>query len=133
MGQPSDLLHVNPDVIQRLVDLARQINSRDFTDIPEGPEREMGGTEVMTLSEQHFDSTADEFRSIIDDLDPEQQQQVVALFRLGRGDYGLDEWADAVAVAREDWNESTADYLLGHPLLADYLATGMIVHGYDVE
>ncbi len=133
MPEPSNLLQVNPDVIQRLVDLARQIDSREFTGIPEDPEVQAGSTEVVALIEQEFDSTADEFRSIISDLDPEQQQQVVALFRLGRGDYAYEEWEDALAEAREDWNEDTAGYLLGHPMLSDYLTNGMILHGYSLE
>jgi len=133
MTEPSNLLQVNPDVIQRLVDLARQIDSREFTGIPEDPEVQAGSAEVVALTEQEFDSTADEFRSIINDLDPEQQQQVVALFRLGRGDYAYEEWEDALAEAREDWNVNTADYLLGHPMLSDYLTSGMILHGYSVE
>jgi len=133
MPEPSNLLQVNPDVIQRLVDLARQIDSQEFTGIPEDPEVQSGSAEVVALTEQEFDSTADEFRSIINDLDPEQQQQVVALFRLGRGDYAYEEWEDALAEAREDWNVNTADYLLGHPLLSDYVTGGMILHGYSVE
>lgn len=133
MPEPSNLLQVNPDVIQRLVDLARQIDSREFTEIPEDPEVQAGSAEVVALTEQEFDSTADEFRSIINDLDPEQQQQVVALFRLGRGDYAYEEWDDVLVEAREDWNENTADYLLGHPMLSDYLINGMILHGYSLE
>jgi Flp pilus assembly protein TadD len=133
MPEPSNLLQVNPDVIQRLADLARQIDSREFTGIPEDPEVQAGSAEMLALTEQEFDSTADEFRSIINDLDPEQQQQVVALFRLGRGDYAYEEWGDALAEAREDWNVNTADYLLGHPMLSDYLTNGMILHGYSLE
>ena len=133
MPELSDLLQVNPDVIQRLVDLARQIDSRELTEMPDDPEVQAGSAEVVALSAQEFDSTVDEFRSIIDDLDPEQQQQVVALFRLGRGDYAFEEWEDALAEARDDWNPSTADYLLGHPMLADGLANGMILHGYSLE
>jgi Flp pilus assembly protein TadD len=133
MTEPSDLLQVNPDVIQRLIDLARQIASEEFTEIPEDPEVQAGSAEVVALSAQEFNTTVDEFRAIIDDLDPDQQQQVVALFRLGRGDYTLEEWDDALAEARDDWNPDTADYLLGHPMLAEGLANGMILHGYNLE
>lgn len=133
MPEPSNLLQVNPDVIQRLVDLARQIDIREFTGIPEDPEVQALSAEVVALTEQEFDSTTNEFRSIISDLDPEQQQQVVALFRLGRGDYAYEEWEGALAEAREDWNVNTADYLLGHPMLSDYLTNGMIQHGYSLE
>jgi hypothetical protein len=44
---------------------------------------------------------------------------------LGPGDYAIAEWARALAEARERWNERTADYLIGTPLLADYLTEGL--------
>jgi hypothetical protein len=129
----TDRLRVNPEVVQRLVDLARQYHAREVTGIPEDPEVQAGAAEMTALTEHRFDHTADEFRSIIDDLEPDQQQEVVALFRLGRGDYEFEEWEDALAEAREDWNERTAAYLLGHPMLADELVMGMELHGHDLE
>ena len=44
---------------------------------------------------------------------------------LGRGDYAVSEWASALALARERWTEHTAEYLIGTPLLADYLTEGL--------
>jgi hypothetical protein len=129
----TDRLQVNPEVVQRLVDLARQYHAREVTGIPEDPEVQAGAAEVTALTENRFDHTVAEFRSIIDDLDPLQQQEVVALCRLGRGDYEFEEWEDALADARDDWNEDTAEYLLGHPMLADELVSGMELHGHDLD
>lgn len=129
----TDRLQVNPEIVQRLVDLARQYHAREITGIPEDPEVQAGAAEVTALTEHRFDHTAAEFQSIIDDLDPPQQQEVVALSRLGRGDYEFEEWADALADARHDWNENTTEYLLGHPMLADELVAGMELHGHDLE
>ena len=44
---------------------------------------------------------------------------------LGRGDYSLDEWDDAIAYAQDTWTDHTADYLIGTALLADYLQEGL--------
>ena len=44
---------------------------------------------------------------------------------LGRGDYAVGEWASALALARERWTEHAAEYLIGTPLLADYLTEGL--------
>ena len=40
-------------------------------------------------------------------------------------DKALDEWNDALQHAEASWNDHTADYLIGTPLLADYLAEGL--------
>ena len=44
---------------------------------------------------------------------------------LGRGDYTLDEWDKALTDAGDSWNPRTAEYLIGTPLLADYLTEGL--------
>jgi len=55
---------------------------------------------------------------------------LVALIWLGRGDYDLEEWEDAVQDALEARTDRTWEYLLAHPLVADYLEKGLIQHGY---
>ena len=47
---------------------------------------------------------------------------LVALMWVGRGDFSMDEWDDAFKEAEQNWNENTAEYLLGTPMLSDYLA-----------
>jgi hypothetical protein len=57
----------------------------------------------------------------------------VALMWLGRGDYDLEEWEDALEQARESWSAHTAEYLIATPLVADYLEEGLSMHGYSCE
>lgn len=66
-----------------------------------------------------------ELKTKIDDLEPEQQMTLVALMWFGRGDFTAEEWEDACAIARESWNHRTAEYLIGTPLVADYLQEGL--------
>ncbi|WP_018863431.1 DUF3775 domain-containing protein [Thioalkalivibrio sp. ARh3] len=131
------LLDMNPDTVQRLIELARDIQGREYTDISDNRDAPSGAETPPDPDEEsstpRFDTATEEFRSTIDDLEPDQQQQVVALFRLGRGDYDIAEWENALAAARDDWSPGTADHLLSHAMLADSLAAGLVALGYSVE
>lgn len=127
------MLDVNPDIVCRLIDLAREFHAQEAVVIPEEPGSPADDWTGNILAAHAGDATLDEFRSIIDDLEPDQQQQVVALLWLGRGDYEFDEWNDALAYAADAWNERTADYLVSHPLLSDYLTEGLDLHGYRCD
>ena len=51
--------------------------------------------------------------------------RLVALAWLGRGTYTKDEWREAIDTARSEHSRRTAEYLLGLPLLGDYLEDGL--------
>ncbi|MCP4329092.1 MAG: DUF3775 domain-containing protein [Alphaproteobacteria bacterium] len=85
------------------------------------------------LEDYSNDPTATELHAAIDGLNDGEKINLVALFWLGRGDYIIEEWADAVAQARDRHNDRTADYLTGSPMLSDYLEEGLIKHGYSLE
>lgn len=71
------------------------------------------------------DTYLDELVGYIQSLDEEEQIELIALTWLGRGDYEKDEWRAAIEAARDRHNERTAQYLLGMPLLANYLEEGL--------
>jgi hypothetical protein len=68
-----------------------------------------------------------EAKRVIDELNEDAQIELVALSWLGRGDYtGPDEWEEALNEARDRHAErNAAEYLLGSPLVADYLEEGL--------
>ena len=127
------MLKINPDTVCRLIDLAHEFHGQEAVVIPEVPDSPSGDWAVQMLADHAGDTTLEEFKSILDDLDPEQQQQVVALLWLGRGDYSLEEWDDALQEAADQWNETTAEYLIAHPLLADFLDEGLHIHDLECE
>ncbi|MBT6118424.1 MAG: DUF3775 domain-containing protein [Rhodospirillaceae bacterium] len=79
------------------------------------------------------DATFEELHEAIEGLNDEEQLELVALMWVGRGDYEAEEWEDAVDEANADRSSSTADYLIGTPLLADYLEAGLDSLGEAVE
>ena len=79
------------------------------------------------------DATLDELKSFIRDLNEDEQASLVALAWIGRGSFGPEELDEAIATARSERNNRTDDYLLGMPLLPDYLEEGLDRLGYSVE
>lgn len=78
-----------------------------------------------TLSEDEEDATVDELTAFIEAMNEDEQCELVALAWLGRGDYATEDWEEAVETARSRREGSTAAYLLGIPILADYLEEGL--------
>ena len=76
-----------------------------------------------------------EAKRVIDELNEEAQIELVALTWLGRGDYtGPDEWQEALDEAANRHAEiNTAEYLLGNPLLPDYLEEGLSQLGLSCD
>src|SRR5215207_5018054 len=79
------------------------------------------------------DATADELKGFIRDLNEDEQASLVALAWIGRGSFGPEELDEALETARTEHVNRTEDYLLGMPLLADYLEEGLVRLGYSVE
>lgn len=125
------MLDINREIICRLIIMAREFHGQDAVIIPEEPAYPSGDWGRQMLESHREDATFQEFRSIVLDLEPDQQHQLVALMWLGRGDYTLEEWSDAVEYAAENASPNTAQYLMAHPLLADYLEEGLELHGIN--
>ena len=79
------------------------------------------------------DATQDEIKEFIRDLNVDEQASLVALAWIGRGSFAADELEEALATARAEQTHRTEDYLLGMPLLPDYLEEGLDRLGYSVE
>ena len=69
---------------------------------------------------------AQEIRAFVNALDEDQQIDLVALTWVGRGDYDIGEWAEARNQAAAAHNDRTADYLLGLPLLSEFLEDALV-------
>jgi len=79
------------------------------------------------------DATQAELKEFIRDLNEDEQVSLVALAWIGRGSFGPEELEEALTTARSERTNRTADYLLGMPLLSDYLEEALDRLGYSVE
>ena len=70
-----------------------------------------------------------EIAGFIHALTEDEQIDLIALMRLGRGDATIEEWKDLRREAAESRDLPVARYLLGEPMLGDLLAEGLSQFG----
>jgi hypothetical protein len=85
------------------------------------------------LSDLSKDTDRSELSGFIRGLNVDEQIDLVALMWLGRGDGDLDNWRDLRAEAERAHNNRTASYLIGTPMLADYLEEALSQFGKSLE
>jgi hypothetical protein len=81
---------------------------------------------LRILEDYKDDPTLLELRSYLQSLDDDELEDMVALTLIGRGDYTVDEWEDLMSEVQDlRASEDTVRYLIGIPLLGDYLEDGL--------
>jgi Protein of unknown function (DUF3775) len=107
--------------------------TREF-DVKEGatdPDSGSNGADdnMIDVLEDGDDPVVSEITGFINAMTEDEQVDLVALMRLGRGDGTIEEWDDLRREAADGRNRHTASYLLGEPLISDYLAEGLDAFG----
>jgi Protein of unknown function (DUF3775) len=113
-------------VIQKAREIAAKVAAWDDSDTSDHDAESI-------LEDFSEDATQDELKEFIRDLNEDEQVSLVALVWIGRGSFGPEELDDALATARAERVNKTEDYLLGMPLLPDYLEEGLDRLGYSIE
>lgn len=126
-------MELNPTTIGEIINLLHEFQVKEEVYIPETPYSPADDWARQTLSDHIDDPSYHELLSMIADLEPDQQAELVALMWIGRGDYGEKQWDQAVRHARGEWNTRTNYYVTGTPLAADYLQEGLNQLGYSTE
>lgn len=115
------------------------VKAREFdAEVPAEPDAATGSDgpdddEREVLLDTPDNPTEQELRDAIDGLSIPEQQEVIALMWLGRGDYDAESWPEALRQAQETTIASVTDYLVGTPLLGDYLEEGATALGLSLE
>ncbi|MFC4623992.1 DUF3775 domain-containing protein [Daeguia caeni] len=89
--------------------------------------------ELDILDAKRDNPTRKELVAAIHSLNEDERMELLALMWLGRGDFSTSEWEDALATAADRHNGAEADYLLGTPLLGDYLEEGLAQLGITLD
>jgi hypothetical protein len=120
-------LSISPEKVFFIISKARQFDVN------------AGGSDLAfdsddDMPEDHRkDTDRSELSVFIRGLNVDEQIDLVALLWLGRGDGDLDSWRDLSSEASRAHNNRTASYLLGTPMLADYLEEALTQFGKSFE
>jgi hypothetical protein len=108
--------------------------AREF-DVPEGPVEEDPASNATddgfqsVLADNPDHPARAELIAFIENLNDDEKAELVALMWLGRGDYAVEDWGEAVREARARRQNPTSNYLLGTPILADLIEEGLAQFG----
>ena len=132
-ADPDDLpsLAISPEKVCFII-----VRARDFEVRDEDTEPDLDASDDTTLAipeEDEEDAVEEELTTFVDSMSEDEQIDLVALAWLGRGDGSIGDWVDLRQQAAEAHNERTAAYLLGIPLLPDYLEEALAAFGQSCE
>ena len=124
-------LGIATDRVCQIIQKARQYDAKESDSDPDEGSNATDDGMTDVLEDKEDDPVRDELESFIRALDIDEQIALVALAWVGRGTYDKAGWKEALDTARTEHNSRTAEYLLGLPLLGDYLAEGLAAFGED--
>ncbi|MDQ7250480.1 DUF3775 domain-containing protein [Dongia sedimenti] len=126
-------LSIDPETVCFLIIKAREFDVKVDPDDPDSGSNPTDDKEIDILENRRSDPTYAELAGTLEALNDDQLSDLVALTWIGRGDYAKNDWAEAKAQARLNSSKTTADYLLGTPLLGDFLENGFTELGYSCK
>ena len=126
-------LQIAPDKVAHVIIKAREYDAKvgSWDDSAKSGDAEEDPDSI--LEDLADDPTRAELAAFIDALNDDEQVHLVALTWIGRGTFGPEDLDEAVETARNERVNATSQYLLGIPLLADYLEEGLEKLGISVE
>ncbi len=114
-------LAISTDKACFIVAKAKEFDAKDVVTVPAPGSNPSDDSMIQVLEDHKDDPVVAELVEFINAMNEDEQIDLVALAWLGRGDGTVADWGDLRAEASRAHNRWTARYLLGMPLLPDYL------------
>src|SRR5882757_4281862 len=116
-------LAISAEKVGFLIEKMREFDVKEGVSDPDSGSNGADDEMIDVLEDNGEDPVVREITGFINALTEDEQIDLVALMRLGRG--AIEEWNDLRREAAEGRNGRTARYLLGEPMLGDLLAEGL--------
>lgn len=129
-------LTIPVDKVCWIIIKAREFDVKNAPSEPEPASNASDDMMVSVLEERADDPVEHELRTFIASLSEDEQVDLVALMWLGRDDGTLADWPSIRAeAARSHGNHPrhTANYLLGEPLVSDFLEEALSLFGESCD
>jgi hypothetical protein len=131
--EPQPPLAISPEKVCFVIIKAREFDAKES-----GSDRETGSNpsddrSMSILENATDDPVVEELTAFIDALSEDEQIDLVALAWLGRDSSSPGDWTETRREAARAHNTRTAAYLLGMPLLADFIEEGLSLMGLSCE
>jgi len=127
------MLEIAPEKVAHVIIKAREYDAKVGSWDDSATAGDAADDPASILEDYADDPTRAELASFIDGLNDDEQAHLVALAWIGRGTFAPEELDEAVETARSERTSATSRYLMGIPLLADYLEEGLERMGISPE
>ena len=124
-AQTSPTLDISEDKLAFIIEKAREFDVKESDSDPDSGSNANDDGNIDVLESKPGDATREELAGAIRELNDDERAELIALAWLGRGTYDIGEWSEAVSTAKSEHGKRAAEYLIGLPLLGDYLEDGM--------
>lgn len=131
MANTTRELDISTEKVCFVIVKAREFDAKVDPVIPDPGGNPIDNGEREVLSDYPDDPVYEELTTFFESLSEDELVNLYALVMLGREDYDLEDWGQALATARGDIDENTPRRLLEIPLIADYLQDGLTLHGHS--
>jgi hypothetical protein len=132
-GEDARGLTISPEKVCFIIIKAREFDSKDVVTDPDPGSNPADDMDRAVLEDHTDDPVVEEITSLINSLSVDEQVDLVALAWLGRDDYTASDWPSVREEAARAHNNRTAAYLLGIPLVGDFLEEGLSMLGHSCE
>jgi hypothetical protein len=132
-GEDAATLSISPEKVCFIIIKAREFDAKDEVTDPDPGSNPSDDKDAAVLEDHLDDPVVEELTSLINSLSEDEQIDLVALAWLGRDDNTASDWAEIRQEAARAHNQRTAEYLLGTPLVGDFLEEGLSMLGYSCE
>jgi Protein of unknown function (DUF3775) len=131
--EPTIPLAISPEKVCFIIVKARQFDAKEEVTEPDPGSNPSDDNDISVLQDHSDDPVQQELTGFIDALNRDEQVDLVALAWLGRGETTTSDWSSIRKDAAAAHNRATSRYLLGMPLLADFLEEGLSIMGRSCE
>lgn len=133
------VLSISAEKVCFIIVKAREFDAKDSLTEPDAGSNSSDDNMISVLEDHGDDPVQEELTAFISGLAEDEQVDLVALAWLGRDDNTIEDWEslrEEAQRAHSSRKTQTAEYLLGMPLLSDYLEEGLAQFGQscaDIE
>jgi hypothetical protein len=122
-------LAISAEKVSFLIEKTREYDVKEAASDPDSGSNGADDNMIDVLEDNGDDPVAREITGFINAMSEDEQVDLIALMRLGRGDGTIEEWNELRRETADDDRRRTASTLLGEPLVSDYLAEGLAEFG----
>ncbi|TMJ28123.1 MAG: DUF3775 domain-containing protein [Alphaproteobacteria bacterium] len=124
-------LSISSEKVCFLIVKAREFDVQDVAADDDSGSNPSDDREIDVLEAAPDNPVAQEIRVFIAELGEEEKADLIGLLRLGRGDGTMEDWQAMRDESLREHGGRIAAYLMGEPLLSDYLEEGLSQFGFS--